>query len=201
MKRRTRNPIEARKTIIELSAPIFNKYGYGGTRMDMIVQATGYQKGGIYKHFSSKLDLAEAAFRFNFKQLKEGYIEKIFQEDNPKKQLLAFVKKYQFFIKNTPIKGGCPILNTATEADDAIKELGILAKEALDEWIVLLSKVIRKGQKEGLFNKTFSANEFAQFIIATIEGAIMMGKLKRDPKLMHKVGDQLINYIEKNICK
>jgi len=201
MKRSTRNPRLARQTIIEKSAPIFNQYGYSGTRMDMLIEATGYQKGGIYKHFSSKMDLAKAAFQHNYEKLKAGYLEKIMEEATPKAKLIAFVDNYQDFIKFAPVKGGCPILNTAIEADDANEDMRLLALEALEDWTKILSKIIRDGQKNGTFLKQEKPKVIAQFIISIVEGAIMMGKLKRDKKLMQNVGHQMMNYIELAIFK
>ena len=55
MKRTTRNAAKTKKEIIEKSAPIFNVHGYAGTKIQMLVDATGYQAGGIYRHFKDKM--------------------------------------------------------------------------------------------------------------------------------------------------
>ena len=201
MKRTTRNAVEAKKTIIERSAPIFNKHGYAGTRMDMIIEATGYQKGGIYKHFASKLDLAQAVFLHNYSKLKEAYQLCLTEHEGPKEQLLAFIQHYKYFIRNAPVQGGCPILNTAIESDDTTKELRILARDALNEWIDLITWVIRRGQNMGVFRSEPSAKSSAQFLIATIEGAIMMGKIKRDAALMTQTADLLLEYVHKQLVE
>ena len=43
-----------RQRIIEESAPIFNQRGYAGCSMQDVMEATGLEKGGIYRHFESK---------------------------------------------------------------------------------------------------------------------------------------------------
>ena len=165
--------------------------------MDMIVAETGYQKGGIYKHFSSKMDLAQAAFQYNYEKIHKGYLMKVGESEGPRNQLVAFIKNYQHFIRNAPVDGGCPILNTAIESDDSHRELRHLSRAALDEWIDALSHVIENGQDLGEFNNQDDPRGVAEFFIATIEGAVMMGKLKRDGALMKKIGDRLLSYIEK----
>ena len=197
MKRSKRDLQKSRESIIELAAPVFNKYGYAGTRMDMVVAATGYQKGGIYQHFESKMELAKAAFQYNFQKLFGGYLENIAEDLSPKEKLMAFIRNYQYFVRNAPVDGGCPILNTATESDDVYEELRKIAAEALDRWHRPLATIISEGQKQGAFKSELEAEEIAAFIIATIEGAIMIGKLKLDARLMLRIGEQLIDYLEK----
>ena len=60
MKRTIRNAAKSKQEIIEKSAPVFNINGYSGTTMQMLVDVTGYQMGGIYRHFKTKKDLAKA---------------------------------------------------------------------------------------------------------------------------------------------
>ena len=69
MKRTTRNAAKTKQEIIEKAAPVFNVNGFAGTSMKMLVQATGYQMGGIYRHFASKMDLAKAVFQYNYETI------------------------------------------------------------------------------------------------------------------------------------
>ncbi len=53
-----------RQRIIALAAPLFNQHGYNGCSLNDIMEATGLEKGGIYRHFESKEELAAEAFDF-----------------------------------------------------------------------------------------------------------------------------------------
>src|SRR6201997_1436722 len=57
-----------RQRIIELAAPLFNQRGFEGCSMQDILEATGLKKGGVYRHFSSKEELAAEAFRYSLSQ-------------------------------------------------------------------------------------------------------------------------------------
>jgi hypothetical protein len=50
---------ETRQEIIRKAAPIFNQKGYDGAALSDLMRATGLKKGGIYRHFDSKQELAE----------------------------------------------------------------------------------------------------------------------------------------------
>jgi len=55
---------ETRQRIIAEAAPLFNQRGYEGCSIQDIMSATGLEKGGIYRHFESKEELAAEAFDY-----------------------------------------------------------------------------------------------------------------------------------------
>ena len=50
------------------AAPLFNQKGYAGTSLSDLMDATGLQKGGIYRHFSGKEELATEAFDYSWQK-------------------------------------------------------------------------------------------------------------------------------------
>src|SRR5271167_4456714 len=55
-----------RQKIVEAAARIFNRRGYEGSALSELMAATGLKKGGIYRHFSSKEELAVEAFDYTW---------------------------------------------------------------------------------------------------------------------------------------
>src|SRR5437879_9606459 len=55
---------QTRQEIIRKAAPIFNQRGYDGAALSDLMRATGLEKGGIYRHFESKQQLAAEAFDY-----------------------------------------------------------------------------------------------------------------------------------------
>lgn len=199
MKRLTRNAARTKREIIEKSAPLFNMYGYAGTSMKKIVEETGYQMGGIYRHFEKKDDLAKAVFLYNFMKLKELYYQGITKSQSPKEQLLTLMDNSRKMFFSPFFKGGCPILNTAIEVDDTDEVFRQMAVEGLNELIQNLENILEAGKKTGEFLKTIDSKKEANYIIATVEGAIMMGKLKKSIGVIRVIFDGLSRYIEKQI--
>lgn len=84
------------------------------------MRATGLKKGGIYNHFDSKGELARAAFEYAYQQLRRRFDRVLADaDDDPAQQLLGLIHVYSDVIQQPPVAGGCPILNTAIESDDA----------------------------------------------------------------------------------
>lgn len=61
-----------RRVILESAAAAFARRGLAGTSLNDLVRASGLTKGAFYFHFSSKEELAVAAFRFKQEQLLGG---------------------------------------------------------------------------------------------------------------------------------
>lgn len=201
MKRTTRNKEKSRKEIIEKAAPVFNQYGFAGTKLDMLIEATGFQKGGIYCHFDNKTHLAREVFKYNLQLLKNNYQQEIDKATTPKTQLLAFVNSFKKFIIHPPVKGGCPLLNIAIEADDTDETNRLLVKDYINEWKDEIEFILQKGIQADDFKRNINITQEAFFIIASIEGSIMLGQVKRSVGLMMGVADSLQRYIEAKIFK
>lgn len=164
--------------IIEQTAPIFNMKGYSGTSMSDITEATGLTKGSIYGNFENKDEVAIAAFKFNVKKLQDAFSREIDQQTTFKGKLLAYPKLYSEYANLKVTKGGCPILNTATESDDTHPILKKSAERTLNYWKEKIMYFIDQGILNGEFKaKSIDTERTALTIIALIEGAIMISKL------------------------
>lgn len=200
MKRTTRNAAKTKQEIIEKSAPIFNVHGFAGTSMQMLVNATGYQMGGIYRHFDTKQDLAKAVFQYNYQVLIRSNF--IFPpSSSPKEKLWLIIENYKKMVSQPNIKGGCPILNTATEADDTNEEIWRLAKSFVKELLIIIEDILEEGKNTGRFKPTINSKKEALYLFATFEGAVLMGTLIKSRNVIFDIFDQLTIYLEGNILK
>ncbi|MBS7254140.1 TetR/AcrR family transcriptional regulator [Flavobacterium branchiicola] len=164
--------------IIEKTAPIFNMKGYSGTSMSDITDSTGLTKGSIYGNFENKDEVAIAAFRFNVKKLQDAFSQEIDKQTTFKDKLLVYPKLYSDYSHLKVTKGGCPILNTATEADDTHPVLKKYAERTLIYWKEKIVFFIEQGILNGEFRaKAINTERTALTIIALIEGAVMISKL------------------------
>ena len=66
---------QTRREIVQKAAPLFNQKGYEGTSLSDLMKATGLQKGGIYRHFSSKEELATEAFDYSWERAAKGRLD------------------------------------------------------------------------------------------------------------------------------
>jgi TetR/AcrR family transcriptional regulator, transcriptional repressor for nem operon len=169
----------SKEHIIAASVPVFNTKGYTGTSLQDIIDSTGFKKGGIYRHFSSKEELAAAAFQQAYKEIKKAYTGSYNSNDTADLRLTQFLTRLKTFMAKPPVKGGCPILNTATETDDTNEALRQLVRKAALDWEQILIGIFEDGKKTKRFSGKTDPTKEARFFIASIEGAIMLCKLHR----------------------
>ncbi|NET34556.1 MAG: TetR/AcrR family transcriptional regulator [Cyanothece sp. SIO1E1] len=188
-----------REKIIRLAAELFNQQGYSGASMSDLMRATGLQKGGIYNHFKSKDDLALEAFDFAIQQTKAHILRSLEDKQGAIARLQALVENYRDYWNNPPISGGCPLLNTAVDSDDAHPALRSRAQTAMDEWRSLIRQIVQQGITAGEISSAVDADGVATIMIATIEGGIMMSKLYGDRIHLERALDHLDWYIENQL--
>lgn len=198
MKRTTRNAAKTRQEIIEKSAPIFNVHGYSGTKMQMLIEATGYQMGGIYRHFDTKMDLAKSVFQYNYEAIIQPNLQ-FGEELNPKEKLLTIIENYKRMLLNPLVRGGCPLLNTGTEVDDTNESFRQLAQSFVEEILITLESILEDGKAANLFQPSLDVKKEALYLFATVEGAILIGKLTKKAKPVFDIYSQVTKYLEESI--
>lgn len=176
-----------RNFIIEVTADIFNKKGYAGTSMADLTQATGLTKGSIYGNFANKEEVALAVFDYNYGKISSIVQQKINRSVNYHDKLMSYAKVYDNFSKGKFPKGGCPILNTAVEADDTHELLKDKAAKAILKWKKGIEDIIVAGIAAGEFKQEVDHSQMALSIIALIEGGVMIAKVTNNQSSLDKV--------------
>ncbi|WP_414527266.1 TetR/AcrR family transcriptional regulator [Nodularia chucula] len=189
---------ETKAKILQQAAELFNQQGYAGSSISDIMRVTGLQKGGIYNHFQSKDELALQAFDYAIACVSQHYIAALRNQRHAIARLHAIIAVFSNFADNPPIQGGCPLLNTAVESDDAHPALRERTQKAMNSWLHLIRRIIETGIEKGEIRSDVNADEITTIITATLEGAIMMSKLYGDSIYMQRAVNHLNQYIDHN---
>lgn len=190
---------ETKARIIHQAAELFNLKGYAGSSIADIMLATGLKKGGIYNHFKSKDELALAAFDHAVDLLSKRVWSGVKTKRNAIDRLEVLVSSYLIYINDPPIIGGCPILNTAIETDDTDSPLRDRALAAMNSSRSLIVRIIETGIKKGEVCSSVEPDLVATIIFSTLEGAIMMSKLERNPIHLKRAITHLQSYIQTSL--
>lgn len=185
-----------RQFIIEKTAPVFNAKGYAGTSMNDMMTATGLTKGSIYGNFENKDEVALAAFDHNFGVIASYLRQKTETHTNTIDKLLVYPDTYRNFLELPFLEAGCPVLNTAAEADDTHPELKKRAVSALRLWKNAIEKHIHTGIASHEIKTGTNADEFSSVLMSLIEGAVMQAKVSGNSKVLHTTMDFLERMIK-----
>jgi TetR/AcrR family transcriptional repressor of nem operon len=178
-----------RRRIIEQAAPLLNQRGFSGCSMQDIMDATGLEKGGIYRHFSSKEELAGEAFLYALEQAVKTRTDGLEHLSGALARLRYLI--HRFVDTPSPIPGGCPLLNTAVEADDGNPLLRKLVRQAFADWAKRLAAILNQGMESGEIRSNISAAQTADTIIAALEGGLVLSRLRGNREPLHHVETSL----------
>jgi TetR/AcrR family transcriptional regulator, transcriptional repressor for nem operon len=187
---------QTRQRIIEQSAPLFNRLGYAGTPISEIMRETGLEKGGIYNHFGSKDELALAALEYEIGLMEAAFQRYFTGKRHAVERLEAISDLFMALVKGELIPGGCPVMNTAIEADDAHPALKARAKEGMQQMIATIERVLQRGVEKGEIRASCDPQASANVIVGLLEGAVMMSKLYDNSQPMQHAQNHLKQYIE-----
>ncbi|MDZ4713842.1 MAG: TetR/AcrR family transcriptional regulator [Cytophagales bacterium] len=193
-----RQPEATKAKILKQSGELFNTQGYKATSIRDITRATRLTKGAIYRHFTSKDDLEKKALLHLTETMFGALRDRIKQQRTAPKKLKAVFGFFESYISNPPVKGGCPLLNVSTEVDDAHPALRKQAVEILDLLRDSIITLLKNGVKHKQLRRTINPEYLASIIIGSLEGAIMMSKLRgdsRDIRMAIRHLEQLIHEI------
>ena len=187
-----------RRKIVEAAAPIFNKRGYEGSSLSELMEATGLKKGGIYRHFSSKEQLAAEAFDYTWETAWNSRLQHVDEKASGIEKLKQLIAN--FVNHRSPVSGGCPILNTAIDADDGNPVLRAHVAKALRSWLSRLQAFVDEAQARAETQRGVDSQAVATLIVASLEGALMISRIQRNDEALRRVQAHLIRYLDEEVA-
>jgi TetR/AcrR family transcriptional regulator, transcriptional repressor for nem operon len=184
---------DTRLRILERAAPLLNRHGFSTAPVSEIMRATGLQKGGLYNHFASKEELALATFDLVMERISERVQQVHASRKSPVEQLLAHIDL--ICGGHTTMEGGCPILNSIVESDDANPALRERVKQVLDRWRRFIAHVVADGIVKGEIRADVNPDEVATLMIGMLEGAQLLSNFYRDDAHRRRMASHLASYV------
>src|ERR1700752_2074304 len=184
-----------RQDIIRKAAPIFNRKGYSGAALSDLMRATGLEKGGIYRHFESKEELAGNAFDHAWKVAMDARFEGTEEIPNTVDRLKQIVRNFRDR-RSRLVPGGCPLLNTAIDSDDGNPQLRARARQALSSLLDRLQSIAEEGLRRGEVRADVNPAKLATLIASTLEGSIMVSRLQKKEEPRDLAVRHLEQYLE-----
>src|SRR5260370_36573268 len=172
---------ETRLRIIRAAADLFHKQGVGATSPDQIIEASGTGKGQFYHYFKSKEALVH--------EVLQTYLEDIAKGTAPLSyEINSWEDLERWFFSNIELQKrfrmtrGCPfgtLGNEVTENDELIRQDLSLIFEVVKN---KLAAFFIKEKAKGRLTQDANEEQMADFCVATIQGAMLLGKIKRNSR-------------------
>jgi len=188
-----------RENIIRKAATLFNQHGFAGSSMSDVMAATGLQKGGIYRHFESKEQLAVEAFAYAVSLMGRRFAAALEGKTNAIDRLDAVISVFAALPTDPPVPGGCAVMNAAIENDDGNPALRERARQAMDGLRGLVARTAEWGKTRGEVRADVDADELATVMVSTLEGAVMLSRLYDDDAHVARAAAHLRRYLDERV--
>src|SRR5215510_16006358 len=179
MKRHYATGTETKHKIITAAADLFHKQGVHLTSPDQIIEASGTGKGQFYHYFKNKGGLVHEVLQTHLEMIKTGQSPVSYDVTSWQELEDCFLTHLELQ-KRFNMTRGCPLGtlgNEVTEQDELIRQDLSLIFEVVKN---KLAAFFIKEKAKGRLSKDADEGQMADFCIATIQGAMLMGKIKRN---------------------
>jgi TetR/AcrR family transcriptional repressor of nem operon len=190
---------ETRQHIIVAAASLFNQRGYAGCSMGDVMEATGLEKGGLYRHFKSKEELAAEALAYSVGESVRLRVQAIDPTADALTSLRAYIERFDKV--PSAVAGGCPLMNAAIEHDDGNVALRAVARSSFASWKERLVALVEQGKRERVIQRKADPAWLADTIIATLEGALMLSRIQRSQEPMRHAQQSLLIVLDSVAAK
>jgi TetR/AcrR family transcriptional regulator, transcriptional repressor for nem operon len=182
---------EARSRIIRAAADLFHKQGVNATGPDQVIEASGTGKGQFYHYFRNKQGLVHEVLQTHLAAIKSDSAlvqYNIHSWQDLDRWFLAHLELQKRF----QMTRGCPfgtIGNEVTENDELIRQDLNLIFEVMKG---KLAAFFVREKAQGRLARSAAEDGLAEFCIAAVQGAMLMGKIKRDARVVQTaIGETL----------
>jgi len=205
MKKRKRDPKATKRTLLEAAFEEMHKHGFQGTSISQILARTGMTKGALFHHYPSKLALAYAVLdEIVEPMIVEIWLVPLDSRDDPivalQMMLRSSVKRMTDQLGRNALLLGCPLNHFAQEMSPLDEGVRSRCNRIFSRWQAGITEVLLDGISQGVVRSDVDAENTAMFIIASVEGAISMGKqtqsLVRCLEMLQGCGEHLSLYLE-----
>jgi TetR/AcrR family transcriptional repressor of nem operon len=189
-----------RKEIIDASFELMLVKGYEGTSIQDITDKINATKGLIYHYFDSKKDVAAAVIEEAIKPAYDEFWGHTWNEldgggENPLENIIAVIDNLYEKRGGDFSRTGCPLGNLILELSTKDLYLSRLTDEILLLWHAHLEKALIKAKEKGIISPDADVINIGNFIIAGVEGCVMLSKSKHNKEVLEGCFNILKNYI------
>lgn len=161
------------------AAELFHARGVHATSPGDVISATGTGKGQFYHYFGSKEGLVRAVLEHYRDEIRQG-TARLSYDIASLSHLEQWFRDQIALQQSFEMARGCPfgtIGNELTSEEETIREgLAAVFEEVRSRLLAFFDSL----EREGRLKAGASPSDLADFSIASIQGAMLMGKVLRD---------------------
>jgi TetR/AcrR family transcriptional repressor of nem operon len=183
--------------ILRAAARLMHLRGYQATSLDDVLRESGVGKGNFYYYFKSKEDLGYAILDRIVESFLGRTLGPCFSDSagDPIAQIRCFLDRVLEAQRQRNCAGGCPLGNLASELSDVHEGFRTRLASVFSAWRERLTRALEESRARGRVTAECQPAMVAQFLVASLEGAILMAKVSKDIGVMEQCVAEMKRYL------
>jgi TetR/AcrR family transcriptional repressor of lmrAB and yxaGH operons len=182
---------DSRQRLLDAAALLIQERGYHATGLRDVLAASGAPRGSLYFHFPEGKDqLAAEAVQLSAERVCALTQQVLAESEDLRQGVLTVVGLFADQLERSGYRLGCPIAPAAvpgTEGD----LLPDVVRQAFDSWQQVITDRLR-----GAGLEPERAERLACFALSTVEGAVLLSRVRRDVTPLRGAGTELVALLE-----
>jgi TetR/AcrR family transcriptional repressor of nem operon len=171
-----------KEKLLEAAEHLMLVKGFPATTVDEICEASGFTKGSFFHYFDSKEQLGKAVldrFFFSVQQtIRRGSFHK---KSDPLQRVYGYADRFLEMSKNSELPNGCLLASFTQNLADTDPEIRSLCARRFAEWAATLKRDLDEAKAQYAPKASFDTRSLAEYLIAVLEGSMILAKAKQDP--------------------
>ncbi len=198
--------VATREKILGEAARLFAVKGYHDTKLEEVLKAAQVTTGAFFHHFASKEELGFAVIDRHMEKRRQllEEIEKRLpptDEDDPLQPVFRRLDAIGEMIRRREQhKGGCIIGNLSTALCDTHDAFRRRLAECFDEMDREFRPHLAAAALKYCPRRSVDAGALARYIVAIVEGSIMLMRTQKDRQMIARHFDFLKEHVKQSFC-
>ena len=173
----------SKEEVITKLVPVFRHYGYEGTTVSRLSEATGLKKASLYHHFrGGKEQMAEAVLECISDWIEDHVFAPLQSEQPASDRIKAMIQGIDKFYEG----GKTPCVLAVMSVGEADHLFHQQLEQSLTKWLDTLSEVVEATGVEPV-----QARQRAEDAMILIQGALVLVRVTQDTKLFQRTLSKL----------
>jgi TetR/AcrR family transcriptional repressor of nem operon len=194
---RSRDGRGTRDAVIRAGSRLVRLHGYNGTSLDEVLRESGVGKGNFYYYFRSKEELGHAILDELIREFIDRTLEPCFADPagDPIAQVRCFLDRVLASLRERNCVGGCPLGTLASELSDVHEGFRTRLAGIFSAWRDRLTRALDTGKQQGRVRADCVPAAVADFLVASLEGAILIAKVTKDIGVLEQCVQEMNRYL------
>lgn len=190
---------DRRAEILDTAARLIADQGFTQTSVDDVIREAKLSgKSHFYHYFRSKEELGYEVLNRQFERFAERGLA-ILREPmiDPMERLNLFIDSLVTVQAAQGCKRGCPFGNLAAEMADAHEGFRARIEAVFERWAGQIQSLLWEARAQ--LDDDVDAARLSRFIIATLEGALLMSRVQRDVAVLQGIAADLKRFVASHV--